>query len=367
MSIKKTIIWKFFSSVRLAIWLLAIIAFLSLVGTFIPQNEGPEFYLDKFGHAGYNALLKTGLYNIYSSWWFILFLTLFSLNLAVCLANRFPFKRRSMGTIISHLSILIIFLGAFIGMVYGQKGLIKIGKGEEVSSFTSKGAKVDLGFSIRLDDFIYSEQIDRKERLLVYPAGKDTSHEAHDFSAPDKSQAPIAEVAAEVGKESQIADTGSKVKILRYLPDFVMDMSTKEAVNRSSAPNNPAIEVELKDKKGDIRRSWIFARFPNVHEEPGANFKFIYEWAERRPKDFISKVTILKGSKEILKKDIRVNEPLSFGGYKFFQSSFDTETLNWSGIQVVKDPGVGVVYTGFILLIAGFTIIFYVNPIIQRR
>lgn len=76
---------------------------------------------------------------------------------------------------------------------------------------------------------------------------------------------------------------------------------------------------------------------------------------------------MLNGAKEILRKDIRVNEPLSFGGYKFFQFTYDTEALNWSGLQAVKDPGVPVVYAGFLLLIAGVMIIFYVNPIIQRR
>src|SRR3989344_3380940 len=115
MSIKKTRIWKFFSSVKLAIWLLAIIAFFSLLGTFIPQNEAPAFYIESIGHAGYSLLLKTGLNNIYSSWWFILSLVLFSLNLTVCLLNKFPFKKHSIGSIITHLSVLVIFLGAFIG------------------------------------------------------------------------------------------------------------------------------------------------------------------------------------------------------------------------------------------------------------
>lgn len=331
MSIKKTGIWKFFSSIKLAIWLLAIIAFFSLAGTFIPQSD------------------------IYSSWWFILCLILLSLNLAVCLLNRLPFKKHSIGTVITHLSILIIFFGAFIGIAYGEKGLVKIAKTEEIDSFMSKGGKVGLGFSVRLDDFIYTEYIDPKERLLVYTLDS------------GEGQRLIAEINTETGVESDIAGTGYRIKVLRYLSDFAMDTITKVAQTRSGTPNNPAIQVRLKSKAGQISTFWVFARFPDMHQKMDPNFKFVYRWVGRRPKDFISKVTILKENKELVKRDIRVNEPLSFGGYKFFQSSYDTEALAWSGLQIVRDPGVPVVYAGFILLIAGFTVIFYINPVIQRR
>lgn len=355
MSIKKTNIWKFFSSIKLAIWLLAIIAFFSLAGTFIPQNEPDAFYIDEFGRAGYDVLLKTGLNNIYSSWWFVLGLILLSLNLTVCLLNRLPFKKHSIGSVITHLSILVIFFGAFIGITYGQKGLVKIAKGEEIDSFMSKGGKVKLDFSVRLDDFIYTEYIDPKEKLLVYTLDS------------GEGQKPIAEIHTETGVESDIADTGYRIKVLNYLSDFAMDTITKVAQTRSAKPNNPAIQVRLKSKAGQVSTFWVFARFPDMHQKTDPNFKFIYRWVGRRPKDFISKVTILKENKELIKRDIRVNEPLNFGGYKFFQSSYDTEALNWSGLQIAKDPGVGVVYAGFILLIAGFTLIFYINPIIQRR
>lgn len=362
MSIKKTGLWRFFSSIKLAVWLLAIIALLSLVGTFIPQNEE----------------IPTGLTNIYSSWWFILPFIIFSLNLTICLVNKFPFKRHSLGSVISHLSILVIFLGAFIGMVYGEKGFVKISKGEKVSSFMAKDRAVDLGFSIRLDDFIYSEHIDTKERLIVYPVRDKASNGVnphqegahggiHGVSGSDTGQKPIARLTTEIGSVSKIADTGCSVKVLRYLPDFVMDMSTKEVMTRSRLPNNPAIEVELKDKNGSSKRFWTFAHFPEIHQEGGSIFRFVYNWFGRQPKDFVSKVTVLKRDKEVMAGEIRVNKPLSFGGYTFFQSSYDTEGHAWSGLQVSRDPGVPVVYAGFILLITGFIMIFYVNPIIRRR
>ena len=368
MPINQSRSWKFFASIKLVIWLLAIITLFSAIGTFIPQNEEAAFYINKYGHAGYAALSKTGLNRIYGSWWFILFLILFSLNLSVCLLNRFFLKRLSLGSTVSHLSVLIILLGALIGMTQGQKGLIRISEGEEVSFFKNqREEKVDLGFIIRLDDFIYREHIDPKERVLVYPVQKEDSCSIHGTAEQAKNQGPIAGIPADIGAESEIAGTGYKIKVMRYLPDFVMDTTTKVASSRSDLPKNPAIQVELKDKSGIRKTFWVFARFPDMHQSRDAHFRFVYNWVERRPQDFISKVTILKGKKEIMARDIRVNEPLSFGGYTFFQSTYDRDELRWSGLQVAKDPGVPVVYTGFILLIAGLMIIFYINPLLQRR
>ena len=342
-------LWKFFSSIKLAIWLLTIICALSLIGTFIAQNEEPAFYITRYGQYGYSLLLKTGLADVYNSWWFILPLALISLNLTACILNRLSLKGRQLGTFICHVSVLVILAGALIGMVYGQKGYMKINKAEELGCFEAGKKHINLGFSVRLDDFIYNESIDPKEKLSVYD-GKLT-----------------AEIPTAVGTEREIADTGHKVKILRYLPDFVMDMSTKEASSRSANANNPAIQVELEGKDGSREKFWVFARYPDMHQSIKSNYKFVYNWVGRQPKDFISKVTIIKDAKVALIGDIRVNFPVKFQGYTFFQSSYDQERLNWTGLKVVKDPGVGVVYLGFALFILGLSVRFYISPLLRRE
>lgn len=367
MPIKHTKLWKFLSSIKLAIWLLVVIALFSLIGTFIPQNQEPEFYFSRYGQYGYQVLLKTGLNSIYSSWWFILSLILFATNLCVCLLNRFSLRRRSLGSFISHLSILIILSGALIGMFYGQKGYMQIKEGQVVNSFISQNKRFDLGFSIRLNDFIYNENIDPKEKLLIYSSSKEAVCNMSDSVKPDQGEKLITQIPTNIGTEFNIGDTGYSLKVLRYIPDFVMDTVTKQVVSRSGKPNNPALELAVKDESGNVRVVWAFARFPDMHQAPGLKFKFVYNWVERRPKDFISKVSILKEGKEIINQDIRVNEPLRFLGYAFFQSSYDIEDLSWTGLQVVKDPGVPVIYLGFILLIFGLVMIFYITPLTQRR
>lgn len=283
------------------------------------------------------------------------------------LLRMFSLRRRSLGSFLLHGSILFIVFGAAISGLYGQRGFLTIYRNESVDTFISKHKPVNLGFSLRLDDFIYTEAIDAKEKLLVYPAEKDKFCGFRQVSAVKQSAVPIAQIPAETGRQWDVAGTGYKVKIIRYFPDFVMDVTTKEITSRSAKANNPAIEVELVDKDGKSENLWVFARHPDTHQKIAAGLKFAYRWAMRRPQDFVSKVTIIKEGRELMRKEIRVNQPLRFGGYSFFQSSYDDGGLNWSGLRVAKDPAVWVVYSGFILLIAGLVFTLYVNPLMIRR
>lgn len=79
-------------------------------------------------------------------------------------------------------------------------------------------------------------------------------------------------------------------------------------------------------------------------------------------KDFRSKVVILNQDKEILKETIEVNRPLRYKGYSFYQSSYDQDNFKWTGLDVVRDPGVPFVWCGFILLNLGVILRFYFLP-----
>jgi len=312
MSIKKTKLWKLFSSITLAVILLIAIAIVSAVGTLLPQFD-----------------------NYYSEWWFIALLAVFSLNLLVCLINRFSLKGRALGTTLCHLSVLVILIGASVGMYFGERSQVRIPEGHTINV---------ADFSVRLDDFIYQENIDPAEHIMVY----------------SKEGELVDEISAEIGTNSAITGSKTSVKVLRYVNDFVMDTNTKEVTSRSAQPRNPAIELEVINDDG-VQSFWIFAHYPDMHKATEKEFVYKYHWAGRRPKDFISKVTLIKDGEELWKHDIRVNYPLRFEGYAFFQSTYDQDHLSWTGLQVVKDPGVPLVYAGFLLLILGLIKRFYIK------
>ncbi|MBC7185843.1 MAG: cytochrome c biogenesis protein CcsA [Calditrichaeota bacterium] len=72
-----------------------------------------------------------------------------------------------------------------------------------------------------------------------------------------------------------------------------------------------------------------------------------------RPSMFISKVVVVDKQRGISRPaDIFMNHPLRYRGYRFYQASYDDD--EWGTVlNATVDPGVPVVYTGFVLLGAG--------------
>jgi cytochrome c biogenesis protein len=85
-----SILVSFFASVRLTIVLLVLIAIFSIVGTFLPQHEEAVSLAARLSPAIAQLMMKLKLFNIYASPLFIFLMGLLSLNLIVCSLNRFP-------------------------------------------------------------------------------------------------------------------------------------------------------------------------------------------------------------------------------------------------------------------------------------
>jgi cytochrome c biogenesis protein ResB len=65
-----------------------------------------------------------------------------------------------------------------------------------------------------------------------------------------------------------------------------------------------------------------------------------------------SKLTIIETTKEI-KKIVSVNNPFSHNGFIFYQFDYDPFNPDYSGLKVVKDPGMWIIYAGFVVMLAG--------------
>jgi cytochrome c biogenesis protein len=80
-------LFKYLSSVKLAIVLLIIITLASVVGTLIPQQRSPEEYMARFSQWAI-LLQRLQFTNLYKSLWFNALLFIFALNIIVCTLNR---------------------------------------------------------------------------------------------------------------------------------------------------------------------------------------------------------------------------------------------------------------------------------------
>lgn len=90
MSKNKSSVWSFFSSIQLAVALIALIAFFALIGTLVPQREAAAELAGRLSPGLFSFLEKMQIFDLYHSVWFILLAGLLALNLIVCSLDRFP-------------------------------------------------------------------------------------------------------------------------------------------------------------------------------------------------------------------------------------------------------------------------------------
>ncbi len=86
-------VWNFFSSVKIAVWLIVITLMASALGTIYKQEtqfvnfDDPDYYKRTYGWTG-ELYYKLGLSHTYESWWFITLLVMIGTSLVVCSLDR---------------------------------------------------------------------------------------------------------------------------------------------------------------------------------------------------------------------------------------------------------------------------------------
>jgi cytochrome c biogenesis protein len=86
-------IWNFFSSVKVAVWLIVITLIGASLGTIFPQEttllniDPAEYYKETYGTLG-DLYYRLGLSHTYSSWWFIGLLFMIGTSLVICSLDR---------------------------------------------------------------------------------------------------------------------------------------------------------------------------------------------------------------------------------------------------------------------------------------
>ncbi|MGB2866210.1 MAG: cytochrome c biogenesis protein ResB [Sedimentisphaerales bacterium] len=158
-------------------------------------------------------------------------------------------------------------------------------------------------------------------------------------------------IPVEVGEEFPLGDEAATIKIVKAYENFKIGKEEGKSVpfDDPSPGSNPAIEVQITEPGGQAATQYVFERFPG-HSHDQGKFSFSYH---RVISDYISELQIIEGNKVVAEKDIEVNHPLRFGGYHFYQSSYDDKAGQYTVLQVVSDTGLYVVYAGYWMLCIG--------------
>lgn len=74
---------------------------------------------------------RVAQHKIYDSTWFTFWLVLLCINLAAVTLTRWPWKKRHIGFIVTHYSIILLLAGSLVGKYFGIEGSIILNAGQE--------------------------------------------------------------------------------------------------------------------------------------------------------------------------------------------------------------------------------------------
>jgi len=403
-------VWYFFNSLKLTLSVLITLASVSIIGTVIEQNLPIERYVETYGVKWTKVILYTGINDMYHSKWFLSLLAALTLNIIVCTLERFPPKWKSLlnhkpqkfdprviekcshhysatlqgsleearekvlnvlkrkrfrvaafpgegghglyawkgrigrfGSDFTHISLLLILLGAIVGSFAGFKDF-------KVANVGESFAVPYEDFSVRLEkfwiDYYDTGQIRQYNSLLtVVEDGKDVLtkqiwvneplyykgvrfyqsnygvawnkvEEAHVAVIRKGGTDTLNPVKVKWGETKRLPGRRYSVKLVGYTADFAFDEATSTVFSKTAEANNPAVNVEVYEGGKLVSKPWLFIKYPGIFPAIPSS-----------------------------------DDDLVFTGYK---------GVMYSGLSVNKDPGTNIVWAGTLVMAVGFFLAFFV-------
>jgi cytochrome c biogenesis protein len=403
----KNRIWMFFASVKLTVALLLTLAVTSVIGTLIPQNENPAAYIDAYGENLYRIFSFLNFFDMYRSWWFQLLIICLTINVVVCSLERLPKTWRivsvkvppfnvdrfrsdngkvdfqsqrsvqtlreifepfiskkfsysrveetdkgvllfgekgrwtRLGAYIVHLSIIFLLVGALIGSIFGFEGFVNIPEGESVNRIRLRNTNeiYPLDFDIRCDRFsvsFYETGTPKEYRssLTILEEGKPAFQK--DIIVND----PLNHKGINIFQSSygSLPSESLTLSISSRESEFGFNFIKETKIGEP---------VELPEGKGSV----VIKDYTNSAQFGGRSIG----------EAFIGELTPTEGD------PVQVILPLRFPNFdrmrqgEFIIAVQDYEKKFYTGLQVAYDPGVPVVYLGFIVMILGCFITFFIS------
>ena len=179
----------------------------------------------------------------------------------------------------------------------------------------------------------------------------------------------IGRIGTEVGYVYQLDQTPSvEVHVTRRFENLRLEWEQEGVLGVEGPPghSNPGYEIVFVLPDGSQSRQYVFERV-EPHFMPHLPYQARY-LSPMIPREYRSLLRIEKDGQIVKGKSIRVNDPLYYGGYHFYQSTFGQDEIGpYSGIMVVSDSGVWVVFLGYALLTAGLFGQYWIEPLRRSK
>jgi len=386
----QTKLYRLFSSVKVAIFLFLALAATSIFGTLVPQGLPLERYDKLFSPSVFAILEFFNIFDMYHSWWFVLLLVLVSINILACTLRQIPrivkltfqgkkgiddsvftssqirktwhtqedlpglMKRTQvllkslagnyvevknndtsyffaekgrysrLGMVFVHISILFILGGGVIGTIWGFSGQMNVVEGtmsDTVLLYGGTGTE-KLGFDVRCDDFTVD----------FYETGmpKDYRTDVTILEGGEKV------ISGAIRVNHPLIYKGLKLCQATYGIAGIDNFRIVVQNNRSGKKTMLTLGLMEKVTIPESQASFAVAKFMNDRGGKGpAVLGVLLETGKAHDIFWIGK-----------------NNQEQRGDITFALHDFDKKY--YTGLQVSKDPGITLVWTGFLLILAGF-------------
>ena len=382
-------LFRVVADLRFSIFILLLISFFSIIGTVIEQDQPIEIYKTNysltspvFGFLTWDYIIKFGFDHIYKTWWFLTLIFLFGLSLISCtflqqlpslrIARRCQFFRKTnqfsrlqiftilknfsfnkilfrikknkysifqqkniaycykgligrIAPILVHFSMILILLGTIIGSLFGFKAQEMVPKTENfhIQNILNNGQlSIIPKTSTRINDF-----------WITYTKNKTVSQFYSDISVLNNQ-----------GKETN-RKTISVNSPLIYQNVYYYQTDWNLIGLRVQETNNEVIEYPLLNILNNQNKVWLTWLSNNNSLNEGIIAL----------SDNLEGYCSIYSETGVFLGNIELNE---LGNFK--QPFTLLEILSSTGLQIKTDPGIPVIYSGFLFLMLS-TLISYIT------
>lgn len=317
-----TALMNLLAAMKTAINLLIIIGVISALGTFIPQGQTAEFYLSQYGTGIGKVILILSLHSIYHSWWYKILMALLCLTVLICCNRRLRHARslKKAASLCFHLAIVIILVGAAWSLGYTQSVFVEINEEENIDLARYGFAKGEL----TLQDFnidYYPDFQPRQYRSKLHLAGYNGQVYAKEISVNHPLQA-------------------GNLKIYQNSWGWVMKINAQSGKASKSLIMKDR-DVYMLNKAEGLYLKAIF--IPDYDPKTGMDSK------TPLPNNPNLVLAIVQNDEIMDLAMIKEGSTAELGQYQFRFEGYSY----YSGLEIKSDPGVKVVFAGFILLLIG--------------
>jgi len=254
-----------------------------------------------------------------------------------------------LGVYVTHLSIIVLFIGVIIAMFWGFHGGVNILEGTSTSVVYSfrDGKEIPLGFEVRCDNYDarFWEGTDRLKAseswLTIIEDGKEVKSKIVDVNRPlrhrgitfyqsSRGFAPSQDslfrfavtsvngskenVELKFGESFKMPGTNIKVTVADFSPALGIDQLGRLFTYNPDEMVNPAAFLEFRENDNLLHRQWILRRYPDTWRVQHGIVEFKDLWKAQ-----------------------------------------------YTGLQVRRDPGIGFFYLGSFLMTIGLHAAFFMS------